>query len=145
MSGETISTRFGIDKRCTLCGVCALAYNGLITYSVDHYDFMTAHKEIDGANLLYLSYYYSDTIDDTNFTRVDSNDPFILVPTKERAIVEYIKNEKWCDEGILIEALKSYLMWFRNDEELYKVAEHFKVPKETIDYWINEALTDEEI
>lgn len=134
-----------IDEKRVLCGACALSRVGLVDYNSGHLELMTNDIEFDNFSLCYITYYYYSKIDYENYVAPLSSNPFILVPTKERAIVEYIKNEKWCDEGILIEALKSYLMWFRNDEELYKVAEHFKVPKETIDYWINEALTDEEI
>ena len=144
-SRETISEKFEINTPCVLCNICALAYNGLVTHSADHYDFMTRFKDLDGLNLVYLTYYYYETINDMYALNPDVNDPNILVPTKERALIEYMKNEKWCDEGVLIEALKSYLMWFRNDEELYKVANYFGVEKHTVDYWINEALIDEEV
>ena len=71
--------------------------------------------------------------------------PLLLQPSKERAIVENIAHLDWIDEGILIEAMQNYLLWFRNDEKLYKCADHFNVSREAIDYWIREAEEDEEV
>ena len=53
--------------------------------------------------------------------------------------------ERWADEGILIEALHTYLDYFRDDEKLYACADHFGVSRNTIDYWIQETLEDEEV
>jgi hypothetical protein len=75
----------------------------------------------------------------------EESNPLLLKPTKERAIVEYLKNEKWCDEGLLIEALKNYLEQFRNDEELYRVADFYGLERSTLDSWIQEAINDTEI
>ena len=132
-----------IEKR-VICGPCALARAGLITYSTELLFLQTPFIEVDGVCTVYVTYYYYDNIDYEHWVYPSKSNPLLLQPTKERAIVDYIRNEKWCDEGILIEALKSYLMWFRNDKELYEVADFFGVTREIIDYWINEALTDEE-
>ena len=88
---------------------------------------------------------HNENIDYEYKVHPSNTDQLILVPSKERALVEYIKNEKWCDEGILIEAMKTYLMWFRNDTELKEVADHFGLDWNTIEYWIKEALEDEEV
>lgn len=133
------------DYKHVLCGPCALTRAGLLTYSEDLLFLQTPYKQLDGVCTIYITYWYYDNIDYEHWVSPSRSNPLILQPTKERAIIDYLRNEKWCDEGILIEALKSYLMWFRNDGELYKVADFFNVERSVVDYWINEALTDEEI
>lgn len=132
-------------KQYVLCGPCALARAGLSSYSNDLLFLQTEHKEIDGICTIYITYYYYENIDYTYCLTPGRNNPLILHPSKERAIIDYLRNEKWCDEGVLIEALKTYLLWFRDDEKLYACANHFNVPKETIDFWIKEAMEDEEV
>lgn len=132
-------------EKAVLTGACALARNGLTTTSLQHLDIQTSHKELDGLYTVPCSFHYNNAIDmEYQLTKSESNS-LLLLPSKERALVECIKHLDWCDEGILIEALKSYLQWFRDDEKLYECAKHFGVEKDTIDYWINEALTDEEV
>lgn len=134
-----------VSEQHVVCGPCALARAGLVMFNYAHIQMMTKYKELDALSISFATYYYYNDIDYEHWVYPSETNPLLLQPTKERAIVDYIRNEKWCDEGILIEALKSYLMWFRNDEELYKVADFFNVSRDVIDYWINEALTDEEV
>ncbi len=134
-----------VDRVTVLCCSCALARSGLTAYGVTHLDMMTQMKVLDNFCMVYATYYYYPYIDFEHFVTPETTNPLILKPTKERAIVEYILNEKWCDEGILIEALKTYLQWFRNDEELYCVADFFGLDRKTLDYWIKEALEDAEV
>ena len=133
------------DKEYVLCGPCALARAGLVTYSTELLYLQTSYKELDGVCTIYITYWFYDDIDTQYCVTPGDENPLILHPSKERAIIEYLKCKRWCDEGILIEALKSYLLWFRDDDKLYKCADHFGVSRDTIDYWINEALTDEEV
>lgn len=133
-----------VDKKVVLCCTCALARAGLSTYNAAHLDMMTQIEELDHFSMVYATYYYYENIDYEHWVTPEKSNPLILKPTKERAIVEYILNEKWCDEGILIEALKTYLWGFRNDKALYETAEFFGLDKKILDYWINEALTDTE-
>lgn len=134
-----------VTEKKVLCGPCALARAGLCTYSTVLLFLETAYKEIDGICAACITYWYYPNIDYEYELTPGEKNPLILHPSKERAIVEFIMRDKAADEGILIEALKSYLLWFRNDEKLYKCAEHFGVSKETIDYWIKEAEEDEEV
>lgn len=133
------------DKKVVLCCSCALSRAGLTAYDPVHLDMMTQIKELDHFCMVYATYYYYPYIDYEHWITPETTNPLILKPTKERAITEYILNEKWCDEGILIEALKTYLQWFRNDSELYTVADYFGLNRTTLDYWIREALEDTEI
>lgn len=128
-----------------LCGPCALTRAGLTTYSSDLLFLQTPYLEMDGVCTIYITYYYYSNIDYEYCVTPSDTNNLILIPSRERAIIDYLRCDKWCDEGILIEALKSYLAWFKNDKKLYACADHFGVPRETVDYWINEALTDEEV
>lgn len=134
-----------IDEKRVTCGNYALAGAGLISWNLIHLDLMTDDAEFDNFDMVYITYYYYPKIDYEHWVTESRQNPLILQPTKERAIVEYILNEKWCDEGILIEALKSYLEFFRNDEELYEVADFFGLKREVLDYWITEAENDEDV
>lgn len=130
-----------------ICGQCAVARNGLTTQNYTHLDLFTEYEALDHLNLAIVMYYYNPSIDTEHWVKPMFTNPNLLLPSPERAIVEYMKNEKWCDEGTLIEALQGYE--FREDicnlPLLYEVAEFFDVPKETMDYWLNEARTDEEV
>lgn len=140
---------FGFDslikERRVACGICALSRAGLLSHSPKHLDLMTSYPEYDNFSFAYISYYYNPKIDYDYCLKPSPVNPLILQPSKERAIVEYILNEKWCDEGVLIESLKNYVDYFRNDELLYDAADHFGLDHSVLDYWINEAINDEEV
>ncbi|KSV57903.1 hypothetical protein [Acetivibrio ethanolgignens] len=134
-----------ITKLTVLCGQCALVRNGLTTQDGIVLTMWTPFKEIDGINYGAMIYYYNPDIDTEFCVKPMHTNPLLLLPSPERAIVEYVKNEKWCDEGTLIEAIKTYMLRFNDKEELFRVADYFSVPRETIEYWIHEAETDEEV
>lgn len=132
-------------KKAVITGVCALARNGLVYANATHLDLQTDELRLDKLHTVPCNFFYNANIDwNYDLSKSESN-PLLLLPSKERAIIECIQHISWCDEGILIEALKTYLMWFRDDKKLYACADHFAVPRDTVDYWINEALTDEEV
>lgn len=128
-----------------MCGQCALARNGLTTHNNESLCFWTSVKELDGKDFRCATYYYKKDFDTEHYLAPAKTNPLILIPTPERAIVEYIQNEKWCDEGTLIEALKSYLFRYGNTEKLFEVARFFGLSEEHLSYWITEAEEDEEI
>lgn len=136
-----------VSKTKVLCGICALSRNGLTTHNPTVLDMFTDIPELDGVSVTIAKYFYKSPIDTEHFVTPMETNPMLLLPTPERAIVEYIQNEKWCDEGVLIEALKTYE--FRDDicslSLLYEVAEFFGLSKDILDYWIIEASEDEEI
>ena len=134
-----------VNWQCVLCNICALTRNGLLTYPVTHIDVLTTRETWDGLQLAGISYYYKQNIDYKNYVTPSCTNPLILKPTRERAIVEYILMENWCDEGVLIEALKSYMSYKSNFPELYKVADFYGLPTQTLDYWLKEAREDEEV
>ena len=134
-----------VTEKRVLCGPCALTRAGLVTYSVELLFLETPYKEIDGVSAVYITYWYYENIDYEYELTPSSYNSLVLQPSKERAIVEFMQCERWADEGILIEALHTYLDYFRDDEKLYACADHFGVSRYTIDYWIQETLEDEEV
>lgn len=132
-------TVFNDDKVRVLCCEAALANNGLTYFDPNYPIVFTEYELLNGKSFGYSKHIYNNNIDYDNYVRVCSNTDKILIPTKERAIVESIKFKDYCDEGILIEAIKNYLGSFKNFVELYKVAQFYNVDKYEIDYWIKEA------
>ena len=130
-----------IDK--IMCGQSSLNHNGLTSYN-SHLEFETDCLQYDGFNMVYITYWYFPEIDFA-YTSPHKDNPHVFVPTRERALVDYIRCEKHCDEGVLIEALHDYLNWFYDLPKLYEVADYFKVPRKTIDYWLEEARNDFEV
>lgn len=141
---DDIST-LALNKTYVMCGASALHYAGLALPNGKCIDLMTQEELLDNCSLSYVTYYYYENIDYEYKLHPSKENPLVLIPSKERALVEYIKNEKWCDEGTLIEAMKTYLMWFRNDKELHEVADHFSLDWSTVEYWIKEAEEDYEV
>lgn len=127
-----------------ICNHCALVRNGLIYANAAHLDLFTKHKELDKISTLAFTYYYNPDIDYEFEVRPSKSNPLLLLPTAERAIAECIKYIDNVDEGLLIEALKSYLDNFWNDR-LYQICEHFGISRETIDWWLEEARNDYEV
>lgn len=137
-----------VREQSVLCGFCALARAGLTTFNNTILALWQDQvPRYDGINFGVVVYYYKEDIDYEHYLRADSDNPHILIPTKERAIVEYILNEKWCDEGMLVEALKNYLLVdpAYNMDLLLEVADFFGLDSKTLDYWIDEAINDKEI
>ena len=134
-----------IKEKSVLCWNCSLNRCGLISYNGTILNVWSHDKETDGEGSGPIVYFYhEEPIDTEHYLVPCSTNPLLLIPTKERAIVEYIINEKWCDEGLLIEALKSYMFDFNTTDFtlLYEVADFFGLSREILDYWIHEAETD---
>lgn len=132
-------------EKSVITGACALARAGLTTGSLKHLDLQTDIKDLDGLQTIPCSFHFNASIDYDYALSPSKSNHVLLQPTKERALVESIKHLDWVDEGILIEALHTYLDYFRDDEKLYACANHFGVSRDTIDYWIQETLEDEEV
>lgn len=133
------------SERYVICGVCALDRNGLVYATGEHLDLFTKYSNLDKLNTLPFAYFYNSNIDYEYRVSPSQSNPMLLLPSKERALVECIKHSDWMDEGFLIEGLKSYLDNFWDGEELYRVAAHFDVSKETLDYCLKEAGEDCEV
>lgn len=129
-----------------ICNCCALARNGLTSYNSEHLDVFSDKSEKLGKvfSASIITYYFNPNIDYEYDVKPLETNPLLLLPSRERAIVECIKWLDYVDEGVLIEALKDYLDYFW-DSRIYDVGNHFDVNKETLDYWFKEAREDEEI
>lgn len=134
-----------VEKKSVMCMQCALARTGLVYGNLSFLVLWSEYKILDGLTAGAVQYLYNDDIDFNYELMPESTNPLLLCPSKERALVECIKCEKWCDEGVLIEAMKNYLWAFKDMDKLYEVADHFKVPRSKIDYWVKEAEEDEDL
>lgn len=98
-------------------------------------------QELDNIELPMCQYIYYPNLDREHYLNPSKSNPNLLIPTQERALVDYIKlEEEYGDEGILIESLQSYLAQHSDNlEKLYEVADFFKLPREELEYWLKEA------
>lgn len=145
---DTCSNEHGV---CTVketsiaCGSYALAQNSLICFSPSIFCVFTDSTILENVTCTGFDYYYRNMAIDYKYElRPSRENSLLLIPSKERAIVECIKWLEYVDEGELIEALKTYLDMFW-DNRIYEVGEHFGISEETLDYWFEEARNDEEI
>ena len=141
---EMDAKRFDDDKIHVVCCSCALARNGLVYDNPEFLVVFTTYKELDNFNAGIAAFVYNSVIDCEHYVKPVVNNPKLLIPTKERAIVESIIFFDSCDEGLLIEALKNYLYSNPDLTELYTVADFFKLERSKLDYWIKEAIEDED-
>ena len=132
------------DRR-VIAGACALSRNGLTTISPGYLQVFTAEEDFDGFSFGVGMYIYRDPIDYDNFVTPMKTNSNLLLPSRERSVVEFILVDRWCDEGTLIEALKSYKQWEENYTKLYHAAEFYGLSEKKLKYWIREAETDVEI
>lgn len=134
-------------EKAVITGICALARNGLIYANAAHLELQTEYKNLDNLCTIACSFHFVHKIDWYYELEPSLSNPLLLLPSAERSLIECIAHIDWVDEGFLIEALQDYNSRFlpNNYKKLYACADHFGVPRETADYWINEALTDEEV
>jgi len=118
----------------------ALNCNGMTTHRTSPIVY-APNKYLDGIYNTKYFYVYLGDIDYNNYVRQYTDD--LLVPTAERALVDYIRFEKIQDEGTLLWAMQDYLDSSNCDiDKLYEVADFYNVPREEVDYWITEAKTE---
>lgn len=131
---------------CVLAGETALFRCGLSSQQIYKLYIWTDDKEIpNGLSAIFVRYFYNEQGKDLKYTVCSPRSSNIYEPTKERAVVESIKFHDYFNEGILIEALQSYLYQVEDLSLLYEVADYFKVNHETIDYWLNEAREESDM
>lgn len=124
-------------------GEQALSRTGLTSFMSSMLQLSTLYTDITGLTNFICTWYFNPFADRYEFTRPSHKHPNILIPTRERAICEYILLKDYFNEGILIEGIQNYLWHSNNDvSKLYEVGKHFYVNKELIDYWVNEAIED---
>ena len=141
---QSINWDKNFTERYVICNQCALARNALVIEDGTRLNLFTKFKKLNFITTQAFAYYYNPDIDYEYEVTPSKTNPLLLLPSKERAIVECIKWLDYVDEGVLIEALQSYLDYFWSDR-IYEVGNHFGVNKETLDYWFKEAREDEEV
>ena len=122
----------------------AVARNGLTFLSTGYLNLATDKSELQSIRSNSFCYIYYPDLDREHYLVPSASNPDLLIPTRERAIVDYIKlQENYGDEGILIESLQTYLADYSIDlPKLYEVAAFLKLPREELDYWLNEARAE---
>lgn len=137
-----ISYDFAVTKQAVCCSSTALARNGLVMFDIIHLDLQTRKSELDKTNYSYFSLFYNSDIDYEYCVSKSVSNPLLLLPSKERAVVECIKHLDWIDEGLLIEGIQNYIRNFWNKKLLYEAAAHFKLPEDELEYWLEEARNE---
>ena len=137
-------SRYFQDKKYVLCNTCALARNGLSYEYGAYIDVLTTKKNMDGLQFHFASFTYEKNIDYEHYVKETLPNRNLLLPTKERAIVEAIIHIDRCPEGILIEAIKMYLEDNDDLSKLYEVSDFFKLSRDTLEYWLEEARNETE-
>lgn len=125
------------SRTTSIVGHAALENNSLLYGN----NFLTVYTPYDTLDNLTLgdvrleNYHYGDS----KFMRRVGDK--LYLPTREKAIIDTIAFlDKNYNEGELIEALQNYSRMVKEDySKLYEVADYYKVSRETVDYWINEA------
>ena len=128
-------------KKHVLVGVSAFAHVGLTTCLSSVLQCSTLYTGIEGIHCPVVEWYFNPFAD-KNFedTTPSPKSPNILIPTKERAIVEYMLLHEKFDEGILIEGLKDYDYLNNGDwSKVYALAPKYLLKSYYVDYWIKEA------
>ena len=127
-----------------VCGECALQRCGLTSHLTNQIQAFTNDPTIHNCENMYIKYYYTPIVDFSDCVLSVENS-LIYEPKKERALLEYIKNIDYFNEGILIEGLKDYIRYTTDyRDRLYEFSCKYEVSEDTINYWINEALEDED-
>lgn len=136
----------GKEMECVLAGETALFRSGL-TYAQSYtLDVWTNYEDIpNGLFAVFVRYYQNPLAKDFKYTIESTTNSRIHEPTKERAIVETIKFHDYFNEGILIEALQNYIAGNPDMALVYEVADYFKVSRDDIDYWFNEAREESDM
>ncbi len=137
-----ISAEDLIEEKTVLCGSSALSFAGLVMFNTTHYIIQTRIDLLNNSVLYFFTLKFNPKIDYEYRVVPSKSNPMLLLPTKERALVENIQHLEWVDEGLLVEGLKNYIAQFWNEEEIYKVADHFGLDHSTLEYWLEEARND---
>jgi hypothetical protein len=131
------------DKKYVMTGDSAMTWNGMSVMGKYTPDLITEYKEINGLRIAGLvNYFYADDVNYVDYLTPLKEYPNILIPTRERAIVENVKLDlRACDEGYFLDTLERYVNYREtyNRTLLEEVAYVLKVPMEKVDYWIEES------
>ena len=123
----------------TAVGAGALNRLGLVTWYDGQSFQTTTHPEYEGRQVCYSLLWYLPDIDadDAYIERIlKTNFGPMRLPTKERALVDYMRHLDIFELSYFVDGLHDYLEEF-GPEELLKVAEHYGV-REEMSKWIHE-------
>lgn len=132
-----------VDKRYVVCCGCALARCGLTYGNGEYLIVFTNEPELNNFDSGVAKFVYEKSINYEYLLEKSEYNEKILLPEKERAIVESILHIDCADEGELCEAIHTYLnspVINGSKEALYEVADFFNVDRKQIDYWITESM-----
>ena len=123
--------------KAVLTGINALVHNGISTSFETNLEILTDDVNLKGAT----GYCYVEELDLINYLQENPIVDQVYVPTAERALIELIKhNLRYIDEGFFLEGMDMYVTSDKfNYNLLIEVANHFKVSKGAVDYWIKES------
>lgn len=124
------------------CGPTALTRAGLLTLIPGTVGCWTSNTRLHDIYAFYTHFFFNPYKDE----RIDwdlipeKNAPNILVPTKERAILECIEFKDYFYEGYILEAVQNYKEWYDLDYDILRAnAERYHVSLDELDKWIKEA------
>lgn len=133
-----------------LCAESALFRNGLSTQASCHLQMWTTEVILHDVHMPTYSLYYRYKLNKDIGVTPHTKYPWMLIPNKERALIDMISQKQFFNEGSLIEGLQEYLRFEDNPSKLYEMGERlslgidfFDATKEKIDYWIKEAEEDD--
>ena len=132
-------------ERYVLAGSCALARNGLIMLSPTHLCLQVEDPSMNHFRTCVFEFLSPGKVDYEYALTPSPRNSNLLLPSKERTLVECILHPDWVDEGFLIEGLQDYLWLFYQEERLEEARKHFGLSKETLNYWLEEARNDKEV
>lgn len=125
-------------------GNCGLVWAGYSVSGIYIPDVLTNIPELKDMRLAgYVNYCYTTTpVDTEHYVKPFRDNPLVLVPTIERAIVENIKYDlEFIDEGYFCDSFERYqhTKEYFNYNLLMEVADFFKVDRAKVDYWLEES------
>ena len=134
------------NEKHILIGEQALYRCGLTTLILPVLQCSSGYLNSNGLSSPVVRWYFNPMYNQYFDTNPSPACPNILEPSQERALMESMVYHDYFDEGILIEAIKTY--GFQHDNDWGKIYDLFKMKKfstDIPDYWINEALNDYEV
>ena len=130
------------DNLINIVGQSALAYHGLVN-GYEWVSKLASNIFMNGVCINNFRHEWYHIHDKNNFVFIVGERRY---PTAERAIIDCILwQHRNYDEGFLIEALQSYQQQGHNVEDLYEVADFYKLDRRVVDYWWKEAEEDSEM
>ena len=133
--------RLDSSKTYVLSGHSVFSYRGM-SCSGSYMPFLyTENKMLDGVTFNpFVSYWYTDNQDVSNYVELLKGTNNIYLPTIERAIIEALRNDLRCTiEDYFYDDFSRYIEFDMDYKKLCEVADFYGLSREKLDYYINEA------